>query len=126
MKLTKASIFSKDQEQSVVDQSRFLDEVDNQGICPACGKKTLRTYAYIHESRLRKSLVTYVWCASCRRMKSWFGAFTLGIEFTDPLAHYSSAARTDMERDIDTFLRRLDHLWDRGELPQTKVAKNKR
>lgn len=114
-------MFTEEQAKFAVDQSKFLDEDCNEGICPACGRKSLRTYAYHTENRVRKSVVTYMWCFSCRKMKTWLGADAIGVAFSDPLGNYSLAERKEMESDIEAFLHRLDQLWSSGELPQKKL-----
>jgi hypothetical protein len=104
---------------------RFVD-APGERPCPACGKRAVRTYVYrAAESPQRPARISYSWCVNCRRFKGWTGPDLGDLEFNDPLGDLSLAQRKKAERDIDAFFRKLDVLWDSGELPQrfTRVSR---
>lgn len=80
-------------------------------------------YIYRPNMEGRPSRITYAWCASCRRFKGWTGPDNDGLEFSDPLSELSASERRGLQQDFDSFLRRLDELWDAGELPQSFVKR---
>jgi hypothetical protein len=76
-------------------------------------------YMYRRATGARRARVTYVWCASCRRFKGWTGPDEDGLKFSDPLADLTPEERQEIKHDFESFLRRLDELWESGELPQS-------
>ncbi|MDQ0933369.1 hypothetical protein QFZ49_003309 [Streptomyces turgidiscabies] len=97
---------------------RFIDE-PRERECPVCGNIAVRTYMYASDRGPgRETVISYTWCASCGHFTGNTGPRPAGLRFTDPLAALSRADRIDMESDSDLFFRKLDRLWDSGELPQ--------
>ena len=79
----------------------------------------MRFYVYRHDAGRRPSRISYAWCASCRRFKGWTGPDLDNLKFKDPLGHLSHDQRRTLETDFESFLNRLDKLWEEGKLPQT-------
>lgn len=109
--------FDSAQVQRLLAGPSFTEDTSER-VCPACGAASVRTYVHRRTGAGRPALITYSWCAACRRFKGWTGPDSGELAFTDPLADLSAAGRRELERDFDAFLRRLDGLWDSGELPQ--------
>lgn len=109
--------FSREQEQKLVAGPRFT-EAPTERVCPACGKLAVRMYIYRPDVGGRPSRITYAWCASCRRFKGWTGPDLDDLQFSDPLSSLPANERRELQGDLDSFLQRLDELWDAGELPQ--------
>ncbi len=86
--------------------------------CPACGERSVRAYLCSPERARRPTLVSYVWCRSCRRFVGSRAARPDGLDFTDPLADLTPQDRRVLERTLIGFLGHLDRLWDEGVLPQ--------
>jgi len=86
--------------------------------CPACGRRSVRTYVTAPENARRPTLVSYVWCTACRRFVGTRARHPEGVVFSDPLAALSVAERRELERSLVGFLEHLDRLWDSGVLPQ--------
>jgi hypothetical protein len=87
-------------------------------VCPACGEQSVRAYLTVPESAKRPTLVSYVWCASCRRFVGTRAAYPAGLVVSDPLAALPPAERRTLEGSLTGFLSHLDRLWDDGVLPQ--------
>ncbi len=87
--------------------------------CPACGERSVRAYLSSPERARRPTLVSYVWCRSCKRFVGSRAARPHGLAFTDPLADLAPEQRRELERSLIGFLGHLDRLWDDGVLPQT-------
>ncbi|MFW6693736.1 hypothetical protein [Streptomyces sp. MAR4 CNX-425] len=84
--------------------------------CPACGNVAVRTYAYRSFQRAAPSIISYLWCASCRRCKGWTGPDLGRFELPEPL---SADDRDELRgAGMDALFRRLDALWEEGTLPQ--------
>jgi hypothetical protein len=88
-------------------------------VCPACGRVRLRAYVTSPPAARRPTLVSYAWCAACRKFVGTRAKHPAGLVFSDPLALLSDAERRELERSLTGFLGHLDHLWDTGVLPQT-------
>ena len=90
--------------------------------CPACGERSVRAYLTAPVTARRPTLVSYVWCAACRRFVGTRTAHPAGVVVADPLAVLPAAERRQLERSLSGFLAYLDRLWDDGVLPQTFAA----
>ncbi|MEV6488174.1 hypothetical protein AB0M20_05960 [Actinoplanes sp. NPDC051633] len=82
--------------------------------CPSCRADALRRYLTTPEQARRPTLVTYVWCAACRKFVGTRTAHPDGLIFADPLA-----TQPPWSGSLTGFLEHLDRLWDDGVLPQT-------
>ncbi|WP_306334641.1 hypothetical protein [Streptomyces sp. KL118A] len=109
--------FTHEQASQLLSGTSFLDD-PSERVCPACRSRSIRVYVYRHRAGARASLITYAWCAACRRFKGWTGPDLGDLEFTDPLSRHTEERSQAQREDFDGFLRRLDVLWDTGELPQ--------
>ena len=87
--------------------------------CPACGRRRLRAYVNAPPAARRPTLVSYVWCAACRKFVGTRARHPEGLVFSDPLAVLPAAERRELERSLVGFLAHLDRLWDDGVLPQS-------
>ncbi|MEU1198421.1 hypothetical protein ABZ446_19570 [Streptomyces sp. NPDC005813] len=109
--------FDADQVRELVAGPKFYED-RSERVCPACGHSAVRTYVYRGHIRVRPSLISYMWCAHCRRFKGWTGPDLGTFDFTDPMETLSTDQRAAMAQDFGGFFRNPDRLWDSGELPQ--------
>src|SRR4051812_29425420 len=79
--------------------------------CPACGERSVRAYLSTPATARRPTLVSCVWCRSCRRFVGTRAARPAGVAFTDPLAELGPDDRRELERSLIGFLGHLDRLW---------------
>ena len=115
------SSFTASEVETLAQGTSFLAEpVERE--CPACGARSVRAYLTVPETARRPTLVSYVWCAGCRRFVGTRAAHPAGIVVSDPLAVLPAAERRALERSLTGFLAHLDRLWDDGVLPQTFTA----
>ena len=115
------SSFTGAEVEALAQGASFLAEpVERE--CPACGARSVRAYLTVPETARRPTLVSYVWCAGCRRFVGTRTAHPPGVVVSDPLAALSGAQRRELERSLTGFLAHLDRLWDDGVLPQTFTA----
>ncbi|WP_250027327.1 hypothetical protein [Paractinoplanes maris] len=113
--------FSGDQVAAMTQGESFFASPGERE-CPACGEKTLRAYVNAPENARRPTLVSYVWCSSCRKFVGTRAKHPEGLVFSDPLAALPAGERRELERSLVGFLDHLDTLWDDGVLPQTFAA----
>ncbi len=102
----------------ILAQDTGFPEDPRERDCPACGVRAVRVYLSASPQARRPTLVSYVWCAACRRFVGTRAAHPDGLEFTDPLAELTAERRRELERTVVGFLDHLDRLWDSGVLPQ--------
>ena len=114
---TPLGTFTADEVAALTQGAVFLAEPGERA-CPACGERSVRTYVNAPENARRPTLVSYVWCAACRRFVGTRARHPEGVVFSDPLAALSVAERRELERTLVGFLEHLDRLWDTGALPQ--------
>jgi hypothetical protein len=107
------SSFSGDQVEALA-QAAGLPEQPRERECPACGERAVRAYLSAPPAARRPTLVSYVWCAACRRFVGTRTARPDGLVFDDPVADWPAPERPTL---VD-FLDHLDRLWDDGVLPQ--------
>jgi len=100
-------------------QGASLCEEPGERDCPSCGRRSLRSYVTAPEEARRPTLVSYVWCSSCRKFVGTRAKHPVGVVFSDPLAALSAADRRALEQSLLGFLAHLDALWETGVLPQS-------
>jgi hypothetical protein len=105
--------FRPDEIEALATGVSFLVEPGERD-CPACGVRRLRAYVQSPPQAKRPTLVSYVWCAGCRKFAGSRARRPDGLVFADPLAGLG----LDRGRLTD-FLAHLDRLWDDGVLPQS-------
>jgi hypothetical protein len=110
--------FRPDQIESLATGASFLVEPGERD-CPACGARRLRAYVQSPPAAKRPTLVSYVWCAGCRKFVGSRARRPDGLVFSDPLASLAAADRRALEGSLAGFLAHLDRLWDDGVLPQS-------
>jgi len=115
------SSFTGPQVESLAQGPNFPAEPGERE-CPACGERRIRAYLTTPERARRPTLVSYVWCAACRKFVGTRAAHPAGLVFSDPLALLSTEERRALERSLTGFLAHLDQLWDDGVLPQSFAA----
>jgi hypothetical protein len=113
--------FSGD-EIAALTQGESFFAAPGERVCPACGERRLRAYVNAPAQARRPTLVSYVWCAACRKFVGTRAAHPAGLVFSDPLAVLTDAERRELERSLVGFLAHLDELWDSGVLPQSFAA----
>jgi len=113
--------FSADQVAALATGESFF-AAPGERDCPACGERRLRAYVHAPASARRPTLVSYVWCAACRRFVGTRARHPEGLVFADPLDVLAADERRELERSLVGFLAHLDRLWDDGVLPQTFAA----
>ncbi|HET9518977.1 MAG TPA: hypothetical protein VFO77_14745 [Actinoplanes sp.] len=111
------SSFNGSQVEALAQGPSFLAE-PRQRDCPACGERAVRAYVTTPPAARRPTLVSYAWCAVCRRFVGTRTARPAGLTFGDPLAGLSVAERRKVEGSLVGFLTHLNTLWDDGTLPQ--------
>ena len=115
------SDFSGDEVAALTRGASFFAEPGERD-CPACGRRRLRAYVNAPPHTRRPTLVSYVWCAACRKFVGTRARHPEGLVFSDPLAVLPAAERRRLESTLVGFLAHLDRLWDDGVLPQTFAA----
>ena len=113
--------FSGDEVAALTQGKSFFAD-PGERVCPACGGQRLRAYVTSPPAARRPTLVSYAWCAECRKFVGTRARHPEGLVFADPLAVLSEAERRELERSLVGFLAHLDRLWDDGVLPQTFAA----
>lgn len=113
--------FSGDQVAALTQGPSFFADPGERE-CPACGAMSLRAYFQAPAHARRPTLVSYVWCRSCRKFVGTRAKHPEGLVFSDPLAALPLAEQRELERSLVGFLDHLDRLWDDGVLPQTFAA----
>jgi hypothetical protein len=116
-----AAGFSPDQVAALAQGESFF-AAPGERDCPACGERRIRAYVTTPPRAKRPTLVSYVWCAACRRFVGTRAKHPEGLVFSDPLAVLPEAERRALEGSLTGFLSHLDDLWDRNVLPQTFAA----
>ncbi|MEU0641590.1 hypothetical protein [Streptomyces umbrinus] len=109
--------FDMDQVKEFVAGGKSYED-QSERTYPACGNALVRTYVYRSHIRQWPTLISWMWCANCRRFKGWTGPDLGTFDFTDPLEKLSTDERTAMSKDFGCYFRHLDRLWETGELPQ--------
>src|SRR5690348_3912895 len=110
-------VFDTAEIQALAAGPRFVDQPVER-LCPACGKRGVRTYMYGSDRQGRPTIISYTWCTSCRRYHGSVGPRPDGLRFNDPLSHMSRDERKALERKGAELFRTLDELWNSGALPQ--------
>ena len=113
--------FSGDEVAALTQGESFFAD-PRERACPACGERSLRAYVNAPANARRPTLVSYVWCAACRKFVGTRARHPSGLVFSDPLATLSATERRELERSLVGFLAHLDRLWDDGVLPQSFAA----
>jgi hypothetical protein len=113
--------FSGDEVAALTQGTSFFAEPGERD-CPSCGCRRLRAYVNNPPQARRPTLVSYVWCAACRKFVGTRSKHPDGLVFSDPLALLPVEERRALERTLTGFLAHLDRLWDDGLLPQTFAA----
>src|SRR4051794_5141508 len=99
----------------------------SEWLCPACGEVKIRTYLRNAKHADRPAVISYTWCAACRRMAGSTGALPPGLTIADPWRELAPAAWEEFDRSLPRLFARLDRLWEDGVLPQSIVwARRKR
>ena len=109
-------------EVAALAQGESFFAAPGERVCPACGARRLRAYVNVPAVSRRPTLVSYVWCAGCRKFVGTRARHPEGLVFSDPLAVLPVAERRELERSLIGFLAHLDRLWDAGVLPQSFAA----
>src|SRR6201995_1680335 len=110
---TEWSTFRPEQIESLATGPSFLVEPGERD-CPACGRRRLRADVQSPAAAKRPTLVSYVWCAGCRKFVGSRAKRPDGLVFADPVAGLGLDRGT-----LTDFLAHLDRLWDDGVLPQS-------
>lgn len=109
--------FSSSEVNELLSGEPFIDK-PRELTCPSCDTTSVRTYVYRANKGASPKLITYLWCATCRKYKGWTGPDLGEITFSDPLEEMPQQERDTLTRDLGNFLRLLDDLWESGSLPQ--------
>ena len=115
------SSFSGSEVEALARGTSFLAQPAERE-CPSCGARSVRAYLTVPPAARRPTLVSYVWCAACRKFVGTRAAHPAGVVVSDPLAVLPAAERRALEGSLTGFLAHLDKLWDDGVLPQTFTA----
>ncbi|MEU3064316.1 hypothetical protein AB0P12_06980 [Streptomyces subrutilus] len=63
-------------------------------------------------------MISYTWCAACRRMSGSTGPLPPGLNISDPWRELDPAAWERFDSNLPRLFTRLDRLWEEGVLPQ--------
>ncbi|MFJ5266495.1 hypothetical protein ACIQAC_39180 [Streptomyces sp. NPDC088387] len=64
-------------------------------------------------------MISYTWCAACRRAAGATSPLPPGLTFSDPWRDVDPAAWEEFDNSLPRLLVRLDRLWEDGVLPQS-------
>lgn len=103
--------------QALAAERNFLRD-QSEWKCPACGKVSVRTYLYRADRPGHPTVISYTWCASCRRTQGSTGPLPKGLSFDDPWGDLTPEERLRKEASFDAMFAELDSLWAKGVLPQ--------
>lgn len=106
-------------ELEVLGRKRNFLRDQSESPCPACGKVAIRTYLRNTKHAGRPAVISYTWCAACRRMAGSTGALPRGLLIADPWQTLDPAAWQEFDTSLPRLFGRLDRLWDSGVLPQS-------
>ncbi|MCS0601019.1 hypothetical protein NX794_07200 [Streptomyces sp. LP11] len=103
--------------QTLAAERRFLLD-QSEWRCPACGEVAVRSYLHRADRPNRPTVISYTWCAHCRRATGATSPLPPGLTFDDPWADLSPRQREELEEDSDRMFAELDAMWAKGVLPQ--------
>ncbi|MHB9858478.1 hypothetical protein [Streptomyces sp. YIM S03343] len=87
--------------------------------CPSCGEVSVRTYLRNVPHPDRPAVISYTWCAACRKMSGSTGPLPVGLIISDPWREVDPVAWEEFDASFSKFFARLDRLWEDGVLPQS-------
>ncbi|MFD3504374.1 hypothetical protein [Streptomyces sp. NPDC058678] len=87
--------------------------------CPACGEVAIRSYLRTARHASGPSVMSYTWCAACRRTAGSTGPLPPGLTISDPWRALDPQAWEEFDKNLSKFFDRLDRLWESGALPQS-------
>lgn len=102
--------FSAEQVSRLAETRQAADMPDGWR-CPNC-RGSIRHYCYESRRRAVQTLISYVWCPTCKHYYGSTGPLPPGLEVDDPLRNLAPDERLRLESNLASFLHRLDDLWD--------------
>ncbi|MFF1273492.1 hypothetical protein ACFVZC_08805 [Streptomyces marokkonensis] len=106
-------------------ERKFLQD-QSEWLCPACGEVAVRSYLRATQHANRPAVISYTWCAACRRMAGATSPLPPGLVISDPWRDVDPVAWEEFDRSLPRLFVRLDELWESGVLPQSLVWKRRR
>lgn len=99
-------------------ERNFLRD-QSEWLCPACGEVSVRTYLRKAQHANRPAVISYTWCAACRKMSGSTGPLPPGLIISDPWRELDPVAWEEFDASLHRLFARLDRLWEDGVLPQS-------
>lgn len=93
--------------------------------CPSCGEVSVRTYLRQTVHADRPAVISYTWCAACRRMAGSTGPLPPGLLISDEWREVDPVGWEEFDRSLPKLFTRLDRLWADGVLPQRLTWKKR-
>ncbi|WP_154402637.1 hypothetical protein [Nocardioides speluncae] len=79
--------------------------------CPNCNG-VVRHYRYEGRRPGAQTLISYIWCPTCKHYYGSTGPLPAGLQVDDPLRDLTPDERLRLESNLALFFHRLDELWD--------------
>jgi hypothetical protein len=110
----------------VLGQGRNFLKDQSEWRCPSCGEIAVRTYFRQTQHAGRPAVISYTWCAACRKMAGSTGPLPAGLVISDEWREKDPAGWEEFDRNLPKLFSRLDRLWADGVLPQRFTWKKQR
>jgi predicted RNA-binding Zn-ribbon protein involved in translation (DUF1610 family) len=118
--MTQMGRFTSSEIETLSRERNFLRD-QAEWPCPSCGKAKIRTYLRNTKRADRPAVISYTWCAHCRKMSGSTGPLPPGLTISDPWRELDPEAWEQFDTSLPRFFARLDQLWEDGVLPQSVV-----
>lgn len=112
--------FTSSEVEALGRDRNFLRD-QSEWLCPSCGEVSVRTYLRNTKHANRPAVISYTWCAACRKVSGSTGPLPPGLTISDPWRELDPAAWEEFDISLLRLFARLDRLWEDGVLPQSVV-----
>lgn len=116
--MTQIRRFTPSEIEALGRERNFLRD-QSEWLCPSCGEVSIRTYLRNTKHADRPAVISYTWCAACRKMSGSTGPLPPGLKISDPWRELDPAAWEEFDTSLSRLFARLDRLWADGVLPQS-------
>lgn len=112
--------FTSSEVEALGRDRNFLRD-QSEWFCPSCGEVSVRTYLRNTKHANRPAVISYTWCAACRKVSGSTGPLPPGLTISDPWRELDPAAWEEFDISLLRLFARFDRLWEDGVLPQSVV-----